>query len=110
LVILLIYLGILFQLNPQPTAIATLKRDEPNICECPNIFISQTTIVFSEKQKNSTIEIIGRIRRTNKKLSLAGKEIKIDRGEMRSGIYFVRITDDKKTVVNRKILYSKSRG
>ena len=31
-----------------------------------------------ERIKNSTIEIIGRIRRTNKKLSLAGKEIKID--------------------------------
>jgi hypothetical protein len=26
-----------------------------------------------------------------------------DRGEMRSGIYFVRITDDRKIVVNRKI-------
>ena len=37
-------------------------------------------------------------------INFVGKQLLIEREELRAGIYFVQILNDNKTVVNRKII------
>ncbi len=71
----------------------------------PNPFSSKTTITFDQEQKNSTIKI----------MDVLGKEVatwkientnnlEIERTEMKEGIYFVQIIDQKKKIINKKII------
>lgn len=70
----------------------------------PNPFTSQTTISFSEEQKNTTIKITDVIGKEIMKLNFTGRQLTIDRAAMKSGIYFVQITDEKKNTCNKKII------
>ncbi len=72
----------------------------------PNPFSYQTAITFGEEQKNTSIKIMNTLGQCVKELApLKGsKEVIIDKGEMKPGIYFVQITDEMKNVVNRKIV------
>ncbi len=70
----------------------------------PNPFTSQTTISFSDEQKNTTIKItdvLGNIVNSEK---ATGKSVIIDMSGFEKGIYFVQITDEKKNVINKKIV------
>ncbi len=70
----------------------------------PNPFTSQTTISFSEEQKNSLIKIMDVLGKEIKAINFTGKELIIAKGEMKSGIYFLQIIDGNKNVVNKKIV------
>ena len=70
----------------------------------PNPFTSQTTISFSEAQKNTTIKIMDVVGKEIKTVLFSGKSLILEKGEMQSGVYFVQITDEKKNVVNKKII------
>lgn len=87
------------------TAVASDLSNETKITVYPNPLTSYTNIAFSENQKNTTVTII----------DVLGKEIgiwkienasilEIKKGEMKAGIYFLRIMDEKKTIVNKKII------
>ena len=39
-----------------------------------------------------------------KEINFSGRQLTLDKGEMRNGIYFVQIIDEKKNVVNKKIV------
>ena len=39
-----------------------------------------------------------------KTINFTGKQLTIDKGEMKAGIYFVQTTDEKKNVTNKKII------
>jgi hypothetical protein len=72
----------------------------------PNPFKSTTTITFSEEQKNTIIkvcDVTGRMV-NDKCLMVNGKSVTLDMNGYAKGIYFVRIEDEKKNVVNRKIV------
>ncbi|MCW3084267.1 MAG: hypothetical protein JWP12_1633 [Bacteroidetes bacterium] len=70
----------------------------------PNPFTSQTTISFSEDQSHTLIKITDALGKEIKTIDYSGKSCTIDKGEMKEGIYFVKITDEQKNVVNRKII------
>ena len=70
----------------------------------PNPFSSQTTITFSEAQKNTTIRITDMLGQEIKTINFTGKLLTLDKGEMNAGIYFVQTTDEKNNVSNKKII------
>ena len=70
----------------------------------PNPFTSHTIIAFKEEQKNTTIKIMDVLGKTIKTLNFTGKQLLIEKGEMKEGIYFVQIIDGNKNVMNRKII------
>ena len=70
----------------------------------PNPFTSETTITFSERQKNTTIKIMDVVGKEIKTVLFSGKSLILEKGEMQSGVYFVQITDEKKNVVNRRVV------
>jgi uncharacterized repeat protein (TIGR03803 family) len=57
----------------------------------PNPFTSQTTITFTQEQKNTTIKIMDVLGKEIRSLSFTGKQIIIEKNEMKEGIYFVEI-------------------
>lgn len=70
----------------------------------PNPFTLKTTITFIQEQKNTTLKIMDVLGKEIKSISFEGKQLTIEKGEMKSGIYFLQINDDNKNVVNRKIV------
>jgi hypothetical protein len=71
----------------------------------PNPFNYETTISFSSEQKNTTITIIDMLGNKMKSVVIDGTQnFILDKGEMKSGIYFLKITDENKNVFNKKIV------
>ncbi|MCE9538696.1 MAG: T9SS type A sorting domain-containing protein, partial [Bacteroidetes bacterium] len=70
----------------------------------PNPFTLQTTIAFSEEQKNSTIKIMDVLGKEVKTIYFTGKQLLLEKGEMKKGIYFVQVVDANKNVLNKKIV------
>ncbi|MEI8048966.1 MAG: T9SS type A sorting domain-containing protein [Bacteroidota bacterium] len=69
----------------------------------PNPFDSFARISFSEEQKNTNIVIMDFTGRELKSIHFSGKQLYIDRGNLKPGTYLVQITDVNKKVVNKKI-------
>ncbi len=75
----------------------------------PNPFTSQTTIFFSEESRmNGTgnhviiiTDVLGNIVNSEK---ATGKSVILDMSGFAKGIYFVQVTDEKKNVINKKIV------
>ncbi len=82
----------------------SVTNNSSGITISPNPFTSKTTISFSEEQKHTTIKITDVLGKEIKTITFSGKEYVIEKGEMERGIYFVRIEDEKKNVVNKKIV------
>lgn len=70
----------------------------------PNPFSSATTIFFNKEQKNTTIRIIDILGKEIKTINFTGKQLVIDKAEMKAGIYFVQTTDLQKHICNTKII------
>ena len=70
----------------------------------PNPFNSLTTIAFAEEQMNSTIKLTDIVGKEIKTINFTGKQLTIERGEMKEGIYFVQITDQQKNIINKKLI------
>ncbi len=75
-----------------------------NIDIFPNPFTSQTTTTFSEQQINTIIKITNVLGEEIKTINFTGRQLTIDRSEMKAGIYFIQTTDEKKNVTNNKII------
>ncbi len=70
----------------------------------PNPFSTQTIVSFAQKQSNTTIvlsDILGKEVRT---MYFSGSEFVIEKGNLNEGVYFVKIVDENKNVINRKII------
>lgn len=70
----------------------------------PNPFTLQTTITFNEEQKNTTIKIMDVLGKEIKTIKFKGKQLVLEKGEMKAGVYFVQIMDEKKNLESRKIV------
>ena len=70
----------------------------------PNPFNSQTTITFNEEQKHTKIVITDLLGKEIKAMKCDGKQCSIKKDEMKSGIYFITITTQNKTVITKKII------
>ncbi len=82
-----------------------INKDDNGILIYPNPFSSKTTILFSEEQKNTEIKITDVIGKVIKTFIMKDeKNITLEKGELKEGIYFVQITNEMKSVVNKKII------
>ena len=79
-------------------------ENENSFTISPNPFSSETIITFSSEQKNTAIKIMDVAGKEIKSELFSGKEYKLEKETMEAGIYFVQITDEKKNVVNKKIV------
>ncbi len=79
-------------------------QNENGITIYPNPFTSKTTIDFNEEQKNIIIRIVDMLGKEIATINFTGRQYVIEKENMKAGIYFVMITDEKKNVVNRKII------
>ncbi|MBK7683514.1 MAG: T9SS type A sorting domain-containing protein [Bacteroidetes bacterium] len=70
----------------------------------PNPFNTQATISFSEHQKNTIIAINDFLGREVQTMNFTGIELTISRKEMRSGLYFLTITDVNNHTEIRKLI------
>lgn len=70
----------------------------------PNPFTSQTTITFSEVQKNAVIKVVNVLGECIQQLTTSNQQLILDMSGQAKGIYFVEIMDEKGNDVNRKIV------
>ena len=85
--------------------IGNFSNSQSSISIYPNPFTDQTTITFGEVQKNTSVKIIDMLGNEVKLVQLNGvNNLIIEKGDMHAGIYFIQITDENHTVVNRKVI------
>ncbi len=70
----------------------------------PNPYTFQTTIAFHEEQRHTLIGITDLTGKEIKIINFTGKQLTIERGEMKAGIYFLQIIDENKSVAYKKII------
>ena len=80
------------------------QTKETEITISPNPFTSQTTISFFSEENNTIIKVINVIGEVIAQSTINGKQYTLDMSSASKGIYFLQIIDEKKTVVNRKVV------
>ncbi|MEO8087565.1 MAG: T9SS type A sorting domain-containing protein [Bacteroidota bacterium] len=70
----------------------------------PNPFTSSTTISFREYREHTKISVTDILGNEISSKIFTGIEFSLSRGEMREGIYFISILDERNDCVNRKIV------
>lgn len=97
-----------FTLNVQyentTTGIFQNNSDKLKVSIYPNPFTSQTTISFNKEMKNSSIKIVDVLGKKINEITFSGKQLIIEKGSMKAGVYFLQVVDENKDLVNRKII------
>jgi hypothetical protein len=87
----------------QTTSINSYNQNSP-VQIFPNPFTSQTTITFPLQQTNTIIKIINSLGEEIRTINFTGKQLVIDKAEMKAGIYFVQTTDEQKHIWKNKVV------
>ncbi|HEX8514627.1 MAG TPA: T9SS type A sorting domain-containing protein [Bacteroidia bacterium] len=82
----------------------TEKANSPSVLVHPNPFSEETTISFTEEQKNCIVRIMDVLGKETRTIRFSGKKLVIQKEEMLRGIYFVEITCGNENVINKKIV------
>ncbi len=77
---------------------------ESNIQIAPNPFTTQTTILFSKEQIKTIVKIMDVLGNVVMTELVTGKTATIDMNGKAKGIYFIKIEDENKNIVNKKII------
>jgi hypothetical protein len=92
-----------FRISSVTTEIDPLvKGTEINIY--PNPFSNQTTLSFSQEQRNTLIKIVDLQGKEMKSLKFSGKQLTIEKSEMKEGMYLIEISDGKKTTSKKIVI------
>ncbi|MCX6232088.1 MAG: T9SS type A sorting domain-containing protein [Bacteroidetes bacterium] len=86
------------------TGISTIAEMETAISIYPNPFTAQTTITFNDTQKNTTIILRDLLGKAIKTMKVNGKQLILEKEELKAGIYFLQITDENQHIWIRKIV------
>jgi hypothetical protein len=70
----------------------------------PNPFTTQTNIVFSEMQKNSTIRIVDILGKEIRSIHFSGDRLTLEKGNMKKGIYFIQAIDVARNISIQKLI------
>lgn len=71
----------------------------------PNPFISSTTIQTIGNLKNATLTICNSYGQTLKQINnISGQTVSLSRENLASGLYFIRLTEENKTIAAEKII------
>lgn len=81
-----------------------INETKPLILIYPNPFTSQATITFSEEQRKTIVVITDLLGQVIKSINFTGRQLIIDKEEMKTGVYFVQTTDEKMNVIKEKII------
>jgi len=87
-----------------PIGISELNDKEDRISIWPNPITSQLNIEFEKEQKNIIIKITDPIGKNFKQINFSGKYLKVEKGNLSAGIYFVQIFDEHKIISNKEII------
>jgi hypothetical protein len=93
------------KLSQRTTAVNLLGKDnsaEMNVY--PNPFTSQTNIVFSEVQRNSTIRIVDILGKEISSIHFSGDRLTLEKGNMKKGIYFIQAIDVAHNISIQKLI------
>ncbi len=88
---------------PLGTSIAN-SNSASEITISPNPFTSQTTILFAQEQKQTTIKIMDVLGKEMRTMMFSGKQLLLEKEEMQNGIYFIQIIDVNKKVTIKRII------
>ncbi len=86
----------------QPVGITEVTQNT-DVSIAPNPFTEQTTITFTEEQKNVSVKIIDMLGKEINTINFSGQQLIIEKGEMKQGIYFVEIANQG-NVITKKII------
>ena len=86
------------------TGVNEISLPDYSILIYPNPFTSQTTISFSVEQRNTIVRIMDILGKEIKTINFTGKQLTIEKENIKAGIYFVQTIDEKKNVINNKII------
>ena len=93
-----------WEYNPSTTGINE-NNMRNYISVYPNPFNSSTTIQFNSTINNGELNIFNLYGQKIKTINnITGNKIKIDRDNLPSGIYFIRLTQDNKTITTDKLI------
>jgi len=87
---------------PLPTGMNELKFSN-SFKISPNPFSIETQFSFSEIQTNSVITITNILGEEMVKLNFSGQQLTLERGKLKSGIYFVQL-NNKKNIYSAKLI------
>lgn len=88
-----------------PTTASTIENFEnTTISIFPNPFMSESKVVFNKDLNSSTLKMLDISGQEVKSIRFSGKELIIEKGNLCSGIYFVKIIDGNNEVANKKIV------
>ncbi len=93
-----------YWVNLLTSGISLLNQSDNIINIYPNPFTNSTTVSFSNEQKNTTIKVTDILGKEIKSQNFSGKQFIIEKAEMQTGVYFLQIIDDKKNILNKKII------
>lgn len=93
-----------YRLSTTPAVSVAELESNSEINIFPNPFISQTTIMFLEEQKNTNLKIIDITGKEVYSHHFSGKQLVLPKDEMKSGVYFLQFIDENKKMVSKKII------
>jgi len=87
------------------TNVAGNENSDKNITVFPNPFISSTTIKTISSLKNATLTIYNLYGKSLKQIkNISGKTVSLKRENLSSGLYFIRLIDENKTIGVEKLI------
>ncbi len=87
------------------TSVSVSELEQNNaVSISPNPFTNSTTITFANEQKNTSVKVMNVLGECIQQLTTNNKQFTLDLSSFAKGIYFVRIEDENKNVVNKKIV------
>lgn len=93
-----------YRVSANSTASISAASEMLDINVYPNPFSAQTSLIFEKEQINTTIEIVDIFGKLVNKINFTGKQLSLEKGEMKTGIYFVKVLDEKQNFVIKKIV------
>ena len=87
------------------TSVSVSELEQNNaVSISPNPFTNSTTLTFANEQKNTSVKVMNVLGECIQQLTTNNKQFTLDLSSFAKGIYFVRIEDENKNVVNKKIV------
>lgn len=87
--------------NPLSTGIMSAQQSN-TINVAPNPFTSSTVITFSSDVTNATLKVVDVLGREVKSVQVSGKSVVLEKGELTSGVYSVKLISQQKTIIATK--------
>jgi len=70
----------------------------------PNPFETIATISFANEQKNATVKLMDVLGKEVRNISFSGKQLQMDKGDLKSGVYFIHISSKDEEYQSYKLI------